>query len=130
MTSAVGLSANLFDLASTQARWLSARQTAIASNIANANTVGYVANDVEPFSKLLEGSPRVTLAATAPGHLGLGGSAGVGLRETDAPKLMPSGNTVAIEDEFVKAGEVRREFEMNAAIVRSFHRMLLTAVKG
>lgn len=121
---------NLFDLASTQARWLSARQTAIAGNIANANTAGYVATDVEPFGKVLEGASGVTLASTRPGHFGADASAKIGLREVESPKLLPSGNTVKVEDEFVKAGEVRREFEMNTAIVKAFHRMLLMSVKG
>jgi flagellar basal-body rod protein FlgB len=40
---------HLFDLASQQARWLSARHIAVASNIANANTPGYKAADVPPF---------------------------------------------------------------------------------
>ena len=40
---------HLFDLAAQQARWLSARQVAVAENIANANTPGYRAADVPPF---------------------------------------------------------------------------------
>jgi Flagella basal body rod protein len=40
---------HLFDLASQQARWLSARQIAVAENIGNANTPGYKAKDVPPF---------------------------------------------------------------------------------
>ena len=39
----------LFELASQQAHWLSARQVAVAENIANANTPGYKAADVPPF---------------------------------------------------------------------------------
>jgi flagellar basal-body rod protein FlgB len=129
-STAAGPAGSLFDLASTQARWLSARQTAIAGNIANANTAGYRAVDVEPFSKMLEGTSGVTLAATEPGHLGRSLEASIRRREVEAAKLTPSGSGVVLEDEFVKAGEVRRDFEMNAAIVRAFHRMLLSAVKG
>ena len=44
---------NLFDLATRQSQWLAVRQSAIASNIANVNTPGYTANDVEPFEKVL-----------------------------------------------------------------------------
>lgn len=130
MTSAVGMPTNLFDLASTQARWLSARQSAIAGNIANANTGGYAATDVEPFAKMLEGAGKVTLASTEPGHFGQSMEASIRRREVAAPKLMQSGNTVVVEDELVKAGEVRRDFEMNSAIVKAFHRMLLTVAKG
>ncbi|TIT94812.1 MAG: flagellar basal body rod protein FlgB, partial [Mesorhizobium sp.] len=60
---------NLFDLATRQSQWLAVRQSAIASNIANANTPGYTANDVEPFEKVLDRT-AVTLKATEAGHLG------------------------------------------------------------
>ena len=55
---------SLFDLAAKQAQWLSVRQSAIAGNIANANTPGYTANDVEPFEKVLDRT-AVSLQATA-----------------------------------------------------------------
>jgi flagellar basal-body rod protein FlgB len=122
---------NLFDLASKQAHWLAVRQTAVAGNIANANTPGYAAVDVEPFEKVLDHS-AVTLAATQAGHLGgekaNGGFAVKPIDYTGAP--MPSKNTVALEDELMKAGEVRRSFEMNTAIVKAFHTMMMMATKG
>ena len=39
----------LLDMAHQQASWLSARQSAVAANIANANTPDYQARDVTPF---------------------------------------------------------------------------------
>ena len=60
---------NLFDLAAKQAQWLAVRQSAIAGNIANANTPGYRAVDVEPFEKVLD-QTGVSLTATQAGHLG------------------------------------------------------------
>ncbi|KMO09963.1 flagellar basal body protein, partial [Methylobacterium indicum] len=40
----------LFDLASLHTRYLSVRQAAIAGNVANANTQGYLAKDTVPFA--------------------------------------------------------------------------------
>mgnify|MGYP002382504004 CR=1 FL=1 len=54
---------NLFDLAAKQAEWLSVRQSTIAGNIANVNTPGYRALEVESFSKVLDNT-RVGLQAT------------------------------------------------------------------
>lgn len=122
---------NLFDLAAQQARWLSVRQTAIAGNIANANTPGYRSNDVEPFERVLDRS-RVAMAATQTGHLG-GGATEAGLAvKQEEPKhaILPSQNTVAMEDELMKAGEVRRSFELNTAIVKAFHRMIMLSTKA
>ena len=59
---------NLFELAAKQSQWLSVRQSAIAGNIANANTPGFRALEVEPFEKVLDGT-RVGLRATQAAHL-------------------------------------------------------------
>jgi len=122
---------NLFDLASRQADWLAVRQSAVAGNIANANTPGYTANDVEPFEKVLDRA-TVSLAATQSGHLGFGVSdAAFAVKPQDYDgAIMPSRNTVVLEDELMKAGEVRRSFELNTAIVKAFHSMMMMATKG
>ena len=59
---------NLFDLATQQSRWLAVRQSAVAGNVANVNTPGYGAVDVEPFEKVLD-KTGVAMAATQAGHL-------------------------------------------------------------
>ena len=59
----------LFDLTSRQAQWLAARQTTISGNVANANTPGYRARNVEPFADVLD-KTKLTMAATNGGHIG------------------------------------------------------------
>lgn len=122
---------NLFDLASQQARWLSVRQAAVAGNIANANTPGYISMDVEPFAKVLE-SKSVGIQATQAGHIrGAGEADGIALRQqATGDVILPSGNAVKLEDELIKAGEVRRSFELNTAVVKAFHRMMMMTTKG
>ena len=120
---------NLFDLASQQARWLAARQAAVAGNIANVNTPGYGAVDVAPFEQVLD-SRSVTLASTSPTHVSFGRGGDFGLREEEAPALLPSGNSVVMENELMKAGEVRRAFELNTTIVKAFHRMMMMNVRS
>lgn len=122
---------NLFDLASKQSQWLAVRQSAIAGNVANANTPGYAATDVEPFEKVLDRT-SVSLRATQAGHLGgAATNAGFAVKPQEpAGPAMPSKNTVVLENEMLKAGEVRRAFELNTAIVKAFHSMMMTAVKG
>ena len=122
---------NLFALATKQAQWLAVRQSAIAGNIANANTPGYTANDVEPFEKVLNRT-NVTLASTQSGHLGSGvAGSGIGAKpQENSGAIMPSKNTVVLENELMKAGEVRRAFELNTAIVKAFHAMMMMATKG
>jgi len=121
---------NLFKLASLQAEWLSTRQAAVAGNIANADTPGYRAVDVEPFEKLLDRS-GVSLSATQPGHFGAEPDA-VSFKTKDDDRstaILPSNNTVVLEQELMKSGEVAREFSLNTAIVKAFHRMTMMSVK-
>ncbi|MDW6024446.1 flagellar basal body rod protein FlgB [Mesorhizobium sp. BAC0120] len=123
---------NLFDLATKQAQWLSVRQSAIAGNIANVNTPGYHALEVEPFAKVLDGN-RVAMQATQPNHLvgGAGAEAvAVRSREEQGAAVLPSGNSVVLENELIDAGDVRRSFELNTAIVKVFNRMTMLASKG
>jgi flagellar basal-body rod protein FlgB len=121
----------LFQLASSQARWLELRQSTIAANVANVNTPGFKARDVEPFNKILDAMP-VKLAVTSPSHIQLS-AAETDTRSTakkQSWEVVHSGNSVSVEQEMIKAGDVNRDYSMNAAIVRSFHRMLLTGAKG
>lgn len=120
----------LFELASSQARYLELRQSTIATNVANVNTPGFKARDVEPFNKVLDGTP-VRLATTSPSHLQLSAA------ETDTRKIakkdswdvVHSGNSVSLEQEMIKGSDVSRDYSMNSAVVRSFHRMLLSSAK-
>jgi flagellar basal-body rod protein FlgB len=122
---------NLFELAAKQSQWLSVRQSAIAANIANANTFGFRALEVEPFEKVLDGT-GVGMRATQAAHLSPGaGAEAVAVRQRDdGGSMLLSQNSVVIENELMNAGEVRRAFELNTAIVRAFNRMTLLVTKG
>lgn len=121
----------LFELASSQARYLELRQSTIATNVANANTPGFRARDVEPFNKVLDTMP-VRLATTSPAHMQLS-PAETDTRATakkDSWEVVHSGNSVSLEQEMIKGSDVNRDYSMNSAIVRSFHRMILAGAKA
>lgn len=122
---------NLFELAARQSQWLSVRQAAIAGNIANVNTPGFHALAVEPFEKVLDGT-RVGMRATQISHQsgGAGADAIAVRRREDGAAMTPSHNSVVLENELMDAGEVRRAFELNTAIVKAFNRMTMLVTKG
>lgn len=122
---------SLFQLAAQQSRWLGVRQSAVAGNVANANTPGYGTVDVEPFAKVLDNT-AASLTTTQAGHLrGRTTESGFALRQEDSGKsMLPSENSVVLETEMLKAGEIRRQFELNTAIVKAFHRMIMLSSKG
>ena len=120
---------NLFKLASTQAKWLSLRQTTVANNIANANSPNYRSVDVEPFEAAVS-NESVRLAATNSAHFGAGEGNSFQVVEEQSGKLTTSGKAVSMEDELVKSSEIRHAFEINTAIVSAFHQMVLMTAKG
>lgn len=121
----------LLELAASQARWLETRQATIASNVANANTPGFQAYDVTPFSAMLE-KTAAALATTSPRHIASTGAdmAAQRARKSESWDVVHSGNTVSVEQEMLKAGEVNRDYSMNTAVVKAFHRMFISSVKG
>jgi len=121
---------HLFSLASRKAKWLSVRQAAIAENIANVDTPRYRAKDVQGFSDVMD-KTRLTMAATQAGHLDGGRHPKAdALKPSDSWKATVSGNSVSTEQELMKAGEVSRDHALTTSIVKSFHRMILTSLKG
>jgi flagellar basal-body rod protein FlgB len=121
----------LFSLASQNASWLSTRQATIANNVANANTPGYRAADVQPFSAVLS-HLNLPMATTSAGHIqpaSFGGGK-VNVKTADSWDVLYSGNSVDLEQEMMKAGDVNRAHALNVNITRSFHQMLMNAVKS
>lgn len=120
----------LFAVAAQQAQWLSVRQSTIAENIANANTPGYRPSDIEPFAKMVENA-GLRLAVSSGGHIS-GSSDGIRRPELAGGKtweIAPSGNSVSLEQELIKADEVNRAYALNASVTKAFHRMLMMSVK-
>ena len=120
----------LFDLASRQAQWLAARQATISGNVANANTPGYRARDIEPFADILD-KTKLVMAATNVGHIGVSPSRAEAskVKKADSWDTVYSKNSVSLEQELIKSGEVNRQHSLNTSIVKSFHRMLLSSVR-
>ncbi|MEE7456961.1 flagellar basal body rod protein FlgB [Methylorubrum populi] len=121
----------LFDLASQHARHLATRQATIAGNVANANTPGYKARDVVPFAQVLART-GLDMASTASTHLEAQGSR-IPVQEaksTGGWEVLESSSAVSLEQEMLKAGTVSREHNLDTAVVKSFHRMLMAAVRS
>lgn len=122
---------HLFEFASRQAEWLTTRQAVIAGNIAHADTPNFKAKDVVPFERVLE-QTQLAMGATHASHLQGGGSAApeVEVKRDRAWEVSHSGNSVRLEQELIKTGEVNRDMSLNTSVVRTFHRMLLTSVRS
>ena len=121
----------LFGLSSRRAEWLASRQAVVAENIANVNTPGYKAKDINAFSEAME-STQLAMANTNGVHMvgGAGRSVEAGEQNENTWDVVHSGNSVTIEQEMLKSGEVSAQYTLNASIAKAFHRFFLTSVKG
>lgn len=121
----------LFGLSSRRAEWLSARQAVVAENVANANTPTYRAKDVTPFSEVLE-TTALQMSGSNPSHLVASAGRDFGIDEASQKPwdVTHSGNSVSLEQEMLKAGEVSRDFALSTSVAKSFHRMFMSTLKG
>ena len=116
----------------------SERQRLIASNIANADTPGYVAREMN-FAQALRnatgaGQPAAQLAASQPGHIGANGAPG----GTSAGTLMyasPSQtnldrNTVDMDRERATFTDNAVKYEATLRFINGGVRTMLDAIRG
>ncbi len=117
----------LFDLADKRLAWIDRRQGLLAQNIANANTPGYVAKDLQPFAQTLARA-LPDLALTNPMHLT--GATSVG--RTD-PLLRPAerapdGNAVSVEDQLTKVADTDNAHNLVTALYHKYLGLFRTAI--
>jgi len=111
---------------------LGARQKVLARNIANADTPGYAARDIDnkSFQKTLaaamgksaKGATGVALKVTEPGHLrghaGGTGSSASSFKITTSPdsETSMSGNSVVLEEQVSRVAQTRMRYEAAAGL--------------
>ena len=120
----------LVQLATQRTQWLHARQSLIAGNVANANTPGYNAKDLVPFSAVLDNT-AARMSVTSTMHISPTDAESFAAHATDQdnPDATLSGNSVNLEQEMLKLGDVSRSSNEVNAIQRAFHQMMMSAIK-
>jgi flagellar basal-body rod protein FlgB len=121
----------VIELANRHSEWLSARQKTIADNVAHSNVPGYKALDVVPFASVVD-RHDMGVKTTSSMHLSTAdqGPASIRRYRASSPDTSHSGNSVSIDQQMLRASDVRQSYTLNMNIVRSFNRMLLAATKG
>ena len=108
-------------MAQSMAVHASARQEAVAQNIANADTPGYRAQDVTHFNDAYETTGTYAMRATRSEHFGVAGGASrfsTTFIDADAAQS-PNGNTVSLESEMVKSSQIKSQHDKALAIYKS-----------
>lgn len=120
---------------------LSERQRVIAQNIANGDTPGFKAREVEgpDFASLLDisasgntphvGRPNVQISSRM-SELGARGTTGVGtiVLDQNVSETKPDGNNVTLEDQMLKMGQIQAEFNALTNLYRKQSQLLKIAL--
>lgn len=119
----------LFDLAAKRLSWAAQRQSVLASNIANANTPGFRARDIESFANVLSGSGAVAPAQTQPGHMPGTVPSGLASIAKDPPKARAlDGNAVSLDQQLTKVADTETTQTLVTTIWKRYVGMFNTAL--
>jgi flagellar basal-body rod protein FlgB len=110
--------------------FLAARTSVLSENIANADTPGFIARDLD--ASAFEHRVGAALRVSDPRHLGAGGRSGAPV----APHLAPdgeaslSGNQVSIETQMMKLSATRMDYGLASSIYKKSVDLMRLAVRG
>ncbi|PIZ31612.1 MAG: flagellar basal body rod protein FlgB [Alphaproteobacteria bacterium CG_4_10_14_0_8_um_filter_53_9] len=105
---------SLYAALATRMDYLTARQGVLAGNIANADTPGYLSQDLvapksnSSFAKTLSQTRTNGMHMSA----GQGSSTGIGSKVSSAAYMQHNGNAVRIDDELNKMNQTKIEYQM------------------
>lgn len=121
----------LMQMAQASATHATLRQRTVSQNIANADTPGYSARDVAAFSDVFRTEAAEPMRATRAGHIGADGRVDVdaGLRR-DPGTTSPNGNSVSLEEEMVKAVDVKRQHDLALTVYKTSLSILRSSLGG
>jgi flagellar basal-body rod protein FlgB len=125
---------NLLSSLAKKLKYLNQRQSVISQNIANSDTPGYKARDLEKFNARGGASSAmgVQLQATAPGHIG--GVTSISqfrtIKQDDSYDTSLDGNNVSLEQQMVKMTETDMEYNKTVGIMRQYNGLIRSAIGG
>ena len=101
----------IFRMMTAKMRWLEHRQRVLAQNIANADTPGYVPQDLKPLNfktSVRRDSFKLQLAVTNDSHLPgkiQKTAFGTAQKSRETYETSPTGNAVVLEEQLVKVAD-------------------------
>ncbi|HVP29123.1 MAG TPA: flagellar basal body rod protein FlgB [Myxococcota bacterium] len=119
-----------YRVSETALRFRAARETALASNVANADTPGYRRTDLR-FSDALTAAVG-QMARTNPAHLeGTAGSASEPWRVERGPRgTRPDGNGVDLDQELLEVASNASAFTQQSVALSRLANLTRTAIRG
>lgn len=105
------------------------RQIVVARNVANADTPGFKATELEAFEDSYRRNTTGEMRVTRAGHIAPPDWSPATAREYSVETAAsPNGNSVSLEEEMLKAAETKREHELSLGIYRSAMELMRTSI--
>lgn len=119
----------LFDLAEKRLAWTAQRQAVLAANIANSNTPGYQARDIQSFDAVLAGTGTIAPQQTQPGHMAGTLPGGLASLTSNPPKSRAlDGNAVALDQQLTKVADTETTQSLVTTIYKKYLGMFSMAL--
>jgi flagellar basal-body rod protein FlgB len=110
------LTPDIFALAEQRLQWTQQRQAVLAQNIANANTPGFVAKDIEPFTAYLEHQQRPNGSGKTP------------KLNRVATLRSPDGNTVTMDEQLVQVAKTDMAHQLAMDLYKKYTSLYKAAI--
>jgi len=108
----------LFQLAEQRLAWSNQRQSVLAQNIANADTPGWKARDIQPFAQQLA-TAGTAIARTDPAHLAPPASAAAAASVARGERS-PDGNGIALDDQLAKVTDTESMHDLTGDLYKKY----------
>jgi flagellar basal-body rod protein FlgB len=123
MSSMTQLSMDIFSLAEKRLNWIDKRQDVLAQNVANVNTPGYTARDLQPFSTYLAAQQQAE-ASGAP----LSSSATTPKKDKKVAGLTMDGNSISLDTELEKVADTDTAQQLAMDLYKKYETLFKTAI--
>ena len=114
-------------------KYMTNRQTVLAQNIANIDTPGYKARELEKldFKKMVDNqTSRLGMNLTSPLHIA-GTLPDMGdfksIKDRDTFETRPTQNNVVLEDQMGKISDTNAQFQLSSTMLKKFTSLYRTA---
>ncbi len=124
------LDSEIIRLAQGLMQHASSRQNVIANNIANADTPGFKARDLDSFQKIAGDFPKASrLTGTRAAHITLPeNTSGVRPHIVADGEVEPNGNSVSLEDQMMRAAQTRQDHQLAMGVYQKSRQMFRLAL--
>ena len=116
--------------------WLTQRQSVLAKNIANSDTLNYVPKDLKDkqFKSLINRSaPVMVQKSSHEGHLSsdlLNKGNAKAAKSKDLYETSPSGNSVILEEQMIKMSKTQLDYQGMVRLYKKHQDMFKMALRG